>query len=102
MALDEPDLVDQSTAPYLPPVAPAQPMVSTSPAFDAKAMVDATKRNKIENPSYGHMPTGTPEGRAAVEAAKARMRRKRRRNKILGWVMTIAFIVIVGGVGYVL
>jgi hypothetical protein len=102
MALDEPALVAKGEMPFLPPAAPPKPAVSAPPVFDAKAMVDATKRNKVENPVYGHMPTGTPEGRAGVEAARARMRRKRRRNKIFGWVLTIVFFAVAGGVGFAL
>jgi hypothetical protein len=106
MALRDPELISatQATAgeaPYLPPSTPPQPHVSAPPVFDAKAMVDATKR-KVANPVYGHMPAGTPESRAAADAARAKMRRKRRRNKVFGWVMAIVFIAVVGGVGYAL
>ena len=87
--------------PYLPPTAPPMPRSTAPPVFDAKTLVDATKR-KVENPAYGHMPTGTPEGRAAADAARARMRQKRRRNKILAWVMAIGFLVVLCGAGYAL
>ena len=100
MALDDPHLVADEM-PYLPPAPPPKPAVNVPQVFDAKTLVNATKR-KVENPAYGHMPTGTPEGRAAADAARARMRHKRRRNKILGWVMTIAFLALIGGVGYAL
>lgn len=63
-------------------------------------MVDATKRNKIDNPSYGAMPKGTPESRAAADQLRVKMRRKQRRNRMFGWVMAIVFIVVVGGAGY--
>jgi hypothetical protein len=101
MALDEPELVVSSDAPYLPPSAPPKPAIARPLVFDAKAMVDSTKR-KVENPVYGHMPTGTPEGRAAADAARARMRRKRHRNKIIGWAMLVAFVAVVCGVSYAL
>ena len=83
MALDDPELVVSGEAPYLPPAAPPKPAVAQPQTFDAKTLVDATKRNKIENPVYGHMPTGSEEGRAAADAARARMRAKRRRNKFM-------------------
>ena len=95
--------VSMATAqvPYLPPATPPKPTISAPPVFDARAMVDATKR-KVDNPAYGQMPKGTPEARAAAEAARAGMRRKRRRNKILGWVMAFVFFAVLGGVGYAL
>src|SRR4029079_18894573 len=99
-ALRDPDLIAATEVPYLPPAAPPRPAVAAPPAFDAKVMVDATKRNKIENPAYGPMPTGTAEGRAAADALRAKMRQKRRRNKRLGWVMAIVVIGVVGGGGY--
>ena len=99
--LRDPELIESAQVPYLPPATPPVPQVTAPPVFDAKVLVDATKR-KVENPVYGHMPKGTPEGRAAAEAARAKMRRKRRRNKILGWVMAIVFIAVVAGAGYAL
>ena len=101
MALRDPAVAEPTEAPYLPPAAPPKPSVASTPVFDAKAMVDAGKR-KVANPVYGQIPTGTPEGRAAAEAARAKMRRKRRRNKTLGWVMTIAFIAVAAAAGYAL
>jgi hypothetical protein len=68
--------------------------------FDAKAMVEATKR-KVENPVYGHMPTGTPEGRAAAEAARQAMRRKRSRNKWIGRSLGVVLLGGIGAAGYV-
>src|SRR4029078_2896741 len=102
-ALDDPELVAApGEAPYLPPAAPPKPAVTTTVVFDAKTLVDATRRNKVENPTYGQMPTGTPEGRAAVEAAKARMRQRRRRNKMIGWVMAVVVLVLAAGAGFAL
>src|SRR4051794_24234091 len=100
-ALRDPSLLVAADAPYLPPPAP-RPVVASAPAFDAKALVEGTKRHKVANPTYGPMPTGTAEGRAAAEAARAKMRRKRRRNKMLGWVTAVTLLVVAGGVSYVL
>ena len=99
--LRDPEMIDSAQVPYLPPATPPVPQVTAPPVFDAKVLVDATKR-KVENPVYGHMPKGTPEAKAAAEAARAKMRRKRRRNKILGWAMAIVFIAVVAGAGYAL
>jgi hypothetical protein len=99
--LRDPEMIDSAQVPYLPPATPPVPQVTAPPVFDAKKLVEATKR-KVENPVYGHMPKGTPEAKAAAEAARAKMRRKRRRNKILGWVMAIVFIAVVAGAGYAL
>ena len=99
--LRDPELIESAQMPYLPPATPPVPQVTAPPVFDAKVLVDATKR-KVENPAYGHMPKGTPEGRAAADAARARMRQKRRRNKILAWVMAIAFVAVLAGAGYAL
>jgi hypothetical protein len=102
MALADPQLLAEAQVPHLPPPAPARPaVVAPPPVFDAKAMVDATRR-KVDNPVYGQLPSGTAEGHAALEVARARMRRKRRRNKVLGWVLLIAFAAVVAGVGYAL
>ncbi len=77
-----------------PAPAPAEPLV-----FDAKTMVDATKR-KVDNPVYGHMPKGTPEGRAALDAGRSAMRRKRQRNKIIGWIVGLGFLAGLAAGGY--
>src|SRR5215212_7337013 len=85
-----------SSTPFLPSTpAVAQP---TAPAlaFDAKAMV-ASQRRKVENPAYGHMPTGTEEGRAAVEAAKKAMRQRRRRNALLARVIGVVVLAALAG-----
>src|SRR5690349_2527574 len=95
-------MVDATQVPYLPPAPKPEPPPTAPPVFDAKAMVDATKRNKVENPAYGHLPTGTPEGRAAADALRAKMRQKRRRNKMIGRVIAIVSIVVVVGGGYAL
>lgn len=99
-ALRDPVLIKATEVPFLPPAAPPRPAIAAPPVFDAKAMVDSTKRTKIDNPSYGSMPTGTPESRAAADALRAKMRRKRRRNKMFGWAMAIVFVVVVGGTGF--
>jgi hypothetical protein len=101
-ALRDPKVVASTQAPYLPPAHRPAPTPSAPPVFDAKLMVDATRRNKVDNPAYGQLPTGTPEGRAAAEAARARMRGKRRRNKLLGWAMAVIFIGLLAGAGYAL
>src|SRR4051794_410783 len=93
-ALRDPGLLIGADAPYLPPAAPPRPAVASAPVFDAKALVEGTKRHKVANPGYGPMPMGTPEGRAAAEAARAKMRRKRRRNKMLGWVTAVTLLVV--------
>jgi hypothetical protein len=100
MALEDPQLIAESVIPSLPPASDPRPSVST-PIFDAKAMVEAT-RHKVTNPVYGQMPTGTPEGRDAADAARAMMRRRRRHHRILGWVMAIVCVGIAAGIGYVL
>ena len=101
-ALRDPDRIESAQVPYLPPAVRPVPAPAAPPVFDAKAMVEATRHNKVENPAYGHLPAGTPEGRAAAEQLRAKMKRKQRRNKMLGWVMAI---VVLGGLaagGYVL
>src|SRR5262245_2516179 len=100
-ALRDPELVSVAPAPYLPPAAPPKPHVAAPVVFDARALVDATKR-KVDRPVYGPIPRGTPESQAAVEAARAKMRRKRRRSKVLGWVMAVVFFAVVAAVGYAL
>lgn len=81
--------------PYLPPVRRPEPVPEQPIAFDARAMVEATKR-RVESPVYGHMPAGTEEGRAAAEAARASMKRKRARNKLIGRAVVLAML---GGIG---
>ena len=80
---------------YLPPVRRPEPVPEQPIAFDARAMVEATKR-RVDSPAYGHMPAGTEEGRAAAEAARAAMKRKRARNKLIGRAVVL---VALGGLG---
>lgn len=80
--------------PYLPPVQRAEPVPEKPVVFDAKMMVDATRR-KVEHPVYGTMPAGTEEGRAAIQLARTAMRRKRTRNKLIARAVAV---VIVGGI----
>jgi hypothetical protein len=81
--------------PYLPPIRRPEPVAEQPIAFDARAMVEATKR-RVESPVYGHMPSGTEEGRAAVEAARAAMKRKRARNRLIGRAVVL---IMLGGIG---
>jgi hypothetical protein len=99
--LRDPELIEAAQVPYLPPSAPPKPSIAAPPVFDAKAMVDATKR-KVDNPVYGHMPAMTAENKAAVEAARAKMKRKRRRDRIVGRIMAVIVIAVLAGVGYAL
>jgi hypothetical protein len=87
------------TAPFLPTPQPVVQAPAPAPVFDAKAMVSAQRR-KVENPAYGHMPTGTEEGRAAIEAAKKAMRRRRRRNALLARGIGVVVLAAVAGAGY--
>jgi hypothetical protein len=64
-------------------------------------MVEATKR-KVDNPVYGHIPKATPGSRAGIEAARTAMRRKRRRNAIIGRVSGLLFLAAVVGGGYLI
>lgn len=88
---DAPTPVGADFVPYLPPVRRADAAPEQPAAFDAKLMVDSTKR-KVENPVYGKMPTGSDEGRAAVEAARKKMNRKRARNKLIARAVAISFL----------
>ena len=73
-------------APILPSTPRAAPAAEPEPvAFDAKTLVESQKR-VVQNPAYGPIPKATPESVAALEALRARARRKRRRNRIIGWV----------------
>jgi hypothetical protein len=94
-----PALAPDAVVPVLPMAPPVQPSPYIAPVFDAKAMV-ASQRRKVENPAYGHMPKGTPEGKAAVEAAKKAMRQRRRRNKFVGRVVGIVLLSGVSAGGY--
>jgi hypothetical protein len=100
--LRDPDLIESAQVPYLPPAVRPAPAPAAPPVFDAKAMVEATRHNKVENPAYGHMPVGTPESRAAAEQLRAKMKRKQRRNKMLGWVMAVVVLGGLAAAGYVL
>jgi hypothetical protein len=82
--------VPSEAIPFLPSAVPAQPSAPAPVAFDAKAMVDSQRR-KIENPVYGHMPSGTPEGKLAAEEARKSMRRRRRRNKRVAMMFLAVF-----------
>lgn len=101
-ALRDPELIASTQVPVLPPVPRPVPVRVVEPVFDAKAMIEATRRNKVENPAYGYMPAASIEGRAAAEELRVKMKRKRRRNDLLGRVLAVAFIAVVAGVGYVL
>src|SRR5215218_8201273 len=68
----DPEIIESAEMPYLPPPVRPVPQITAPPVFDAKAMVDATKR-KVDNPVYGQIPKGTPEGKAAADAARAKM-----------------------------
>ena len=86
-----PDPTDEFDVPFLPAVTRIEPDVQPpSPSFDAKAMVESQKRFNA-NPSYGAMPTGTAEGRAAAEALRNQARQKRHRQKTSGRI-TIAVL----------
>jgi type II secretory pathway pseudopilin PulG len=80
--------------PFLPPVQRAEPVPEKPVVFDAKMMVDATKR-KIEHPVYGMMPTGTEEGRAAIQLARTAMKRRRARNNLIARAVAV---VVLGGI----
>lgn len=99
MALRDPELIAASTIPYLPPPVKDPTPASAPAVFDARAMVEATRR-KVDNPVYGQIPKGTPESRAAMDAARVAMRRKRRRNTIVGRVTGLVFLAALVGGGY--
>jgi hypothetical protein len=101
LALRDPDLMEAAKVPYLPAPTPPKPSVAAPPVFDAKAMVAATKR-KVENPLYGHIPAPSAENKAAMEVGRAEMRRKRRRDKLVGRVMAVIFLAVAAGAGYAL
>ncbi len=99
MALRDPDMIAAAQMPFLPAPMRPVPQISEAPVFDARAMVESTKR-KVDNPVYGAMPGGTAEGRAAADAARAQMRRRRRRNRAIAWVFAVVFLGVVAGAGY--
>jgi hypothetical protein len=92
----EPPPAPSAPMPTLPPAAPIVPQPAETPAFDAKAMVEATAP-KVDNPSYGGLPTATPEGLEASRRLRAQARRKRQRNRLLAWTVVAVFL---GGVGF--
>ena len=99
MALRDPELIAASAVPYLPPSI-VDPTPTASPAvFDARAMVEATRR-KVENPAHPHSSKPTHESWAGVDAARTAMRRKRRRNSFIGRVAALAFLAALAGGGY--
>lgn len=91
---------DDAPGPALPQSrGPAVEAASPDPEFDAKAMVESQKRFK-PNPTYGEMPAGTPEGRAEAARLRAEANRKRRRNRVIAWIVGIAFAIAIAAVGY--
>jgi hypothetical protein len=46
----------------------------------------------VQNPAYGAIPKPTPESVAALEALRAKARRKRRRNRVIGWVVALLML----------
>jgi hypothetical protein len=88
-----------SDSPYLPPTRHEPIEAGEPPPFDARALVAAQKRG-IANPSYGALPEATPESIAAAKALKDEARRKRRRNRRLGWIVALLLLAIVGTAGF--
>jgi ferric-dicitrate binding protein FerR (iron transport regulator) len=60
----------------------------------------AAQKHFQSNPAYGSMPTGTPEGRAEAARRRAEANRRRRRNRVIGWAVAIAFLIAVAAVGF--
>jgi hypothetical protein len=87
------------TVPDLPtlrapePASPA-PASMAAPVFDARAMVESQKHYNV-NPTYGPLPAGTDESRAAARRLREQANRKRRRNKIAGRVLAGLVVVAV-------
>lgn len=83
-------------APYVPEPSSPPPPASQPPeqAFDAKAMVESQKSYRT-NPSYGSLPTGTEASREAAQELRDKARRKRQRNRRLGWLVAVMML---GGV----
>lgn len=80
-----------SSRPPEPAASSANPSVPSQSAFDAKAMVESQKHYNA-NPTYGAMPAGTDESRAAARKLREQANRKRRRGKAAGRILLALFV----------
>ena len=94
-----PTLADPGDGPVLPAARPAAPTTPRAPVFDAKAMV-ASQKHAVANPVYGAIPQATLDNLDATQALRAEAQRKRKRNKTLGWTITLGTLAIIGAGGW--